>query len=615
MCGIVGVLSSTPVGPEWKARCLEALRLLRHRGPDNSELHCFEQVLLGHTRLSIVDPTIEANQPFADASGRFWIAWNGEIYNFVELRDELKSHGRQFRTLSDTEVALEAFKEWGPECQARFNGMWAMILFDTATGEILLSRDRYGIKPLYWSETGSAVLFASEMKALFPLGVPRKPNLEHVERIRRDCIGQESGEATAFVGIRSLPAGHCLRLKRGIRPSLTRWWSLEDDLCAVPRTFAGRVDRLRELFEDSIRLRVRNDVPTAVALSGGLDSSSVFGASCRLKQAGALRKASDPSKEKSIQIWSVVYPGNPIDEGYWVRACVDHWGEREHLCTVTPSAEEIPDRIEEMVWHQETPVWSPSVLAFHALYREVGASGIRVILEGHGADEMFGGYANLISTGAVNYASSLNLILAWRASCCLAEVMNLSANRPGIAKGVTFLYILAKAMCVRCGLQRQVSLAESMRIQFAERALPFFLKVFDRATMAYGVESCLPFLDYRLVGYAFSLCESDKVERWSKRILRDAAENWAPRAVTRRKGKMPFTSPIREWFNTDRVSEFLMDTLSSQKAIASSVAKVNVALKILERKRRNLNNTDIQRLWPELNLFLWERQFLTDTGR
>jgi len=621
---------------------------MEHRGPDSFQLKALSHAVLGHARLAIVDLSSNSNQPFSDLTGRWCISWNGEIYNYQELRRQLEDFGYSFSTLSDTEVLLEAYKVWGEACLSRLNGMWALAIFDKRESALFLSRDRYGIKPLYWAESGSELLFASELKAFFHLGIPRDPNWEHLSRYLHEGFVDEAGDATVFKRVHSLPPGHSLSLQLKGSRTISRWWSIQDHLTdSVPDSFEDRIHHFRGLFEDSVRLRARNDVPTAITLSGGVDSSSVYGACCRLRREGKIRYASEPGREKTLRVCSVIFPGHDCDEYPWIEKCLDYWNGRDDFFPVTPPAEVIPLLAEEVIWFQEAPVWSPAIFSLHSLYKNIASEGIRVVLEGHGADEMLGGYSILIKAATKEYIYKGNLWQAWNALRCLENTCGPHAATPAFSLGLILKDAFMRFVAVS-GRQkpkyanstawvpasttyqkffpqeimnawsppeaRVVNVRESFKnalyASFTKRALPFFLRVFDRATMAYGIESCTPFLDHRLVQFVFSLPHKDKVSRVSKKILREAGRRWIPGAIVNRRAKVPFTAPIVDWFNSSIVREYLYDTFNSVAALSSScINGCNIASFVNSKKETDFTHEDVQIVWPVLNLYLWERMF------
>jgi asparagine synthase (glutamine-hydrolysing) len=643
MCGILGTYERA-VTAEYRRVFAGALALLRHRGPDRMRTWHAPRTILGHTRLAVLDLSTAADQPMTDHSGRYVIVHNGEVYNYDDVRRDLIAQGAVFRTGCDTEVVLEAYRLWGPSCLERFNGMFAFAIYDSRAHRLFLARDRYGVKPLYfWHEDGR-FSFASEMKALLALGAPRRPNWSQIGRYARGW-GCDSGRDTVYEAIQAVPPGHYLEVA-GPQLRLTKWWDLLARPVAVPRRFPDRVAQFRTLLADAVRLRLRNDVETGVCLSGGMDSSAVYGLARELRAAGAVRFATS-GQPKSFRVFSVSHPGTAVDEYPWVRRCVDFWGDDEHVSVVRPRPDLLPELMDELIWHQEAPVWSSSVLALHIMYRHVAAQGTRVILEGHGGDELLGGYPYLAAAALDTYAACGAWRRAWQAARCLAETRNAAIEEQGPAAWRLFLQRLPHAPRLRRWLKwqsgRLVSptharpaphsyLAPDVQAPaplprregagggflravlleaFTQRILPMVLRVVDRATMAYGVESRAPLLDYRVVQFAFSLPEEDLIARQTKRILRAAVADVVPRCVRRRRPKLGFAIAERDWFAAPVVQRYLLDTVHSAALRQCDFLDGRRLERDVERcVGTGFTWQDTTRIWEGLNVYLWHERFL-----
>src|SRR5437762_55035 len=284
MCGIAGIVSNAPIDSRVPRAMIERLH---HRGPDHQGVEMLDGAAIAAARLAIVDIDPEANQPLWDVEHRFVIAMNGEIYNFREIRDEI---GETLRTSSDTEVALAAYKKWGATCLDRFNGMFALAIWDIRERVLFLARDRFGVKPLFTRVERDRFLFASEMKAILGAGVDAEINPDLVKSVVT-YQGADRGSLATFRGIESLPPGHYAIVRPGETPRVTQWWRLQDHLIDVPKRRRDRVALFRETPLDAVRLRLRTDVDTAISLSGGLDSSSVYAAYHELLRSGRAERA------------------------------------------------------------------------------------------------------------------------------------------------------------------------------------------------------------------------------------------------------------------------------------------------------------------------------------
>lgn len=643
MCGFVGLLGGAPLGDGQRRRCRDAVGLLRHRGPDHVGARSFDRAELAHARLSVVDPSPASHQPVADATGRWWCVHNGEIYNFPELRRELEGRGARFATRGDAEVILEAYKAWGTGCQRRFNGMWAFAVYDRVERRLFLSRDRCGVRPLYLARLDGGLAFASEMKALLALGADPAPDWPTVSRILVGGIGDDGGDATVFRGVRALPPGHELVVTAGGLPVPRRWWVALDEREAVPSRYRERVELLRERLGRSVGLRLRSDVPTGVALSGGLDSSTVYGAACAVERDRGMAGTTTGRPLPRLRAFTVSNPGSEIDERRWVDACVARWGRPEDLEVVVPDPDRLPDAVEEVVWHQEAPVWSPTVVAVHELYRRVAASGTRVLLEGHGADELLGGYVHHARAAVGAAARAGRPLAAWRAARCWQRMrtsepgggpdtaMELLAaafpdsrsltpwrrGRPGVASperpSLRDLVPPAApapwAPLAAFGRELDDPFERTLYLDVMRR-LPSWFRVFDRASTASAVESRVPFTDPDVVHLALSLPPGDKVAGISKRILRDAAAPWLPRRVRRRRPKQPFAVPWRDWLGRPAVRGWVLDLVRGRSFIQSDILDGEaVARRVETMLGRGATGAEAYELWPVLNLFLWHRRF------
>jgi len=541
--------------------------------------------------------------------------WNGEIYNHADLRRNLEERGARFETRSDTEVLLAAYAEWGRECLPRLNGMWGLAIYDHTDHSLFLARDRFGIKPLYFTQAGGDVFAASELKALFPFGLPMRVAPERMVPGPGTAAIQESG-STIYEDVWEVPAGTSIEFSASGRKVRNRWWSLADACVAVPSRFEERAERFRELLEDSLRLRVTNDVPTAVALSGGVDSSSLYGACQEMRSQGRTPTSLGSNDPKSLRAFTAHYPGSDCDESEYAMACAAHWRDPDGVEKVDLDAGGFAQRIEEVVWHQEVPVWSPAVAGYHAFYERVAAAGPRVIVEGHGADEMLGGYENLIESAFRDHIRNrrwLDGLLALRAHAGAARasvgrrVRRRFEARPGSPPS-----LLSDAIPEWRHLHPSPGSDFSKMLEFAVSVhpLPMFLRVFDRATMAHGLESTPPFLDHRLVEFAFSLPASDKVRGQSKRILRRAARDWLPPSVANRRRKQGFSVPLVDWFNSPHTRVYLEDFFRSSAASTSAWGGSSRVLRLLDSRRGGkLDSADLAALWPVLNLQLWEKLY------
>ena len=389
MCGIAGIINVAPEQID-SSHLAGLATALAHRGPDGEGIWISNDGAAGlaHRRLAILDTSEGGHQPMHSADANFTIVFNGEIYNFLELRAELEGLGSHFSSASDTEVILEAWRHWGPDMLLRFNGMWALAIRNNVSGEVFLARDRFGIKPLLYVQTNGCFAFASELRALLTLPwVERKLDIATAQQMLMDPFKIEGGERTLISAVRRLPAGHSATLNRG-QLQIKRWWRTIDHLPAVPADAKTQSTRFRELFYDAIRIRLRSDVPVGTCLSGGFDSSAI---TCAISEIMG-RNANEAREAKSWRHAFIgSFPGQPNDEtaaalqvaAYAdVEAHVSVIGNDDALAHIT----EVLSDLDDVYISLPTAPWQ--------IYRQLRLAGIVVSLDGHGADELMGAYRN-----------------------------------------------------------------------------------------------------------------------------------------------------------------------------------------------------------------------------
>ena len=614
MCGIFGHIGF--IESKLAQVCTDTLA---HRGPDGVGLWHTTEVTFGHRRLSILDLSDNGKQPMSYADGHYHITFNGEIYNFLEIQAELEAKGYRFRSQSDTEVVLAAFDAWGEKCLNRFNGMWAFAIWDAREKALFLSRDRFGKKPLFYTNLpGKKFAFASEMKALFPLLGEVRPNKALVMDTRR-IFTYESTAECVIEGVKRFPAGHSGWLKEG-KLTLSRWWNTLDHIVAAPLRYEEQVEKFRELFLDACRLRMRSDVPLGTALSGGLDSSATISAMAHIARHGKTLRMGESWQHAFV----ASFPGTPLDETKYARMVTDHLGIEATVIDIDP-LQAIADLDRSLYLFEDLYITSP--IPFMLTYGAVNAHGTSVTLDGHGADELFAGY-NFDYLVALRDAG-WNLKQAYEIVGTHFDGMpENSAQFPKMPSKSRFIAEFharrwAKKM-LRRGLQ-QVSrdaqhpawqgldhLNRQLYISTHETILPTLLRNYDRYSMANGVEIRMPFMDHRIVTLAFSLPWTAKMRGgFSKTIVRDAMAPYMPHEVTYRKTKIGFNSPIVDWMKGPLKAYFL-DTISSQSFKASGLIdpqQVEFAV------RNVIDNPDAkfsdgERAWTMLTPYLWERAVL-----
>jgi len=619
MCGITGIVAREPVS----IATLRAMtRALAHRGPDGEGLLFMGRVNgevvpglavdhgwsgpanvgLGHRRLAILDLSSAGHQPMS-YSGRYWITYNGEIYNYLELRAQLQADGYSFATSTDTEVIVAAYDRWGVDCLERFNGMWSFCLVDRIARRIFLARDRLGVKPLYLWRRGGNFVFASEIKSLLlHPEIDARINPVYCRRYLDDGAN-ESRPETAFEGVGRLPAGSFIECAidqlLDSAPEIRRYWTIatNDEIGTFDPVQAARIaEELRELLEDAVRLRLRSDVPVGSALSGGLDSSGI------VSLVNGLLRRSGVARPRQLT-FSSVYPGvatASIDESHYVKLLARELNVESH--TVTPQVDQVIAEYESMVYAMDTPP-DGSCMSGWFTFKLVGGSAVSVTLEGQGADEQLAGYLAYHTyflaqapSGAVRHG--------------LAAMREPGARRYAAAG-------LALALLRRLGLSGLVQHGLSRWRPGSEPYLPLnqrlardtttllttLLHYGDRASMAHGIESRMPFVDYRVVEYCARMPAIYKLhDGWTKYVARLALERNLPPAVTWRRDKMGWPAPERIWLQ-GLLGGWALDRIQRSRFLAEFDER---PLRRGELERAD----DLRRILRRLNLAIWHDVFV-----
>jgi asparagine synthase (glutamine-hydrolysing) len=579
--------------------------LLAHRGPfgEGTWFSANRNLAFGHRRLAIIDPGEGGFQPMVSADGRHVIVFNGEIYNFLELRRELEAQGAIFRSQSDTEVILAAWRAWQEGMLSRFNGMWALAIFDTETEDLFLARDRFGIKPLLYSCSPERFVFASEQRALVRSGLINTAlDVDVARRLLIDAFGVEGSERTLCREVRRLQAGHYMWLRQG-RLEIRRWWRTVDHLPEVPATEGERVERFRELFQDAVALRMRSDVPIGTCLSGGFDSSAVICTMAAHEKAGMGPRDNASWRHAFV----ATFPGAINDERPMAEVAAA-WADVAPTFLEIGRNDALPDIDRILDDNDDVYIGLPS--AAWLIYRELRRQNVTVSLDGHGADELMGAYLQEGQSTAF-----------WARN----KLAGLSSNSAMARRGVD----LMRALMIRRqrhyflrgglrGLPAQFSLVgdddklprnwgslnQRLYRMFHGTVLPTILRNFDRVSMAHGIEVRMPFMDWRLVTYTMALPDSSKSsDGYTKVIARRAMANQMPESIRMGPRKVGFNSPMPEWLNGP-LSGWTSDLLDRQvPAFAELVDEP-----ALRRTVRHLSSSrtwdweTVSRIWPYLNM-------------
>lgn len=557
MCGICGVFAPDRIRPDHGELVLAQNEIMRHRGPDAAgtfnDAHC----VLGHRRLAIIDLSDDGRQPFASADGRYQMVFNGEIFNYIELRDELASKGRHFTTKTDTEVLLAAYEAWGPDCLSRLNGMFALAIYDSLAKTLFLARDRFGIKPLYYVQRENALHFASEIKALLAIpGLSRTVNRQSLFdylAFNRTDIHDE----TFLCDVKRLPKGCLAHNDASGRLSIEAWWSplpfLDDARDASPEETRREVEAL---FIDAVKLRLRSDVPVGSSLSGGLDSSILVGT--------LYDRLTPPTP---YHCFTAAYPGDRVDETRYVDALARRYPFISHR--VRPTAEEALADLSDFVRANDEPTTGPSFYAQYLVMRLAREAGVVVVLDGQGADEIFAGYQYF--HGFYMYG----LLHRGRLARLAAELWGVAVRRQHPSAVQTLAYQLLpesmRAALLRRTLphlrrdffdtqigqsriQREFFRAKGLNHSLAlhfQYKLEHLLRMEDRNSMAFSLEARVPYLDYRLVERLLATPEDAKIRGGETKLLQKQALGcYTIPEILARKDKLGFATPEAAWMAT-----------------------------------------------------------------
>jgi len=598
MCGIAAIIGLNGYRPE--QRQLEQMAgSLRHRGPDDDGFYLEGRVGFAFRRLAILDLTPEGHQPMLSHDGRFAIIFNGEIYNYVELREELRAKGHRFRSTGDTEVLLAAYGEWGEACLSRLNGMWSFIIHDRTTGGVFGSRDRFGVKPLYVHRSPEAFVLGSELKAFLPSGLYR-PGVNWDSAAAFLLDGRlDQGRETFYSGIEQVPAGHSFEIDPAGRMTLRPYWSLPAESETAP---ADAAERFAELFEDAVRLRLRSDVPVGVCLSGGLDSTAIICAMARQR----------PAEVRDQPLYAFSFNAPEFDESRFLGATIAQTGAK--LVPLETGGNQLWDRFAEVLAAQDEPVHSMTALVGYGLMRLAREHDVTVILNGQGADETIGGYPSFFrdywrtlfaSKGLgttlreigrhseVHGASRMRAVISVLRHSALLHLGTLGVyqrliTRRRQAQVGTHPWFRAALAGPRPAPSRRApdDLHDALADAVQQDPLPLYLRVEDRNSMAHSVEARLPFMDYRLVSFLFTLPAMEKMRGpWNKFILREAMRGRIPEAVRSRVEKFGFPTPVQQWI-AQGLHEPLADLLGSRRARERGIYHTDRLLADLERIRR-----------------------------
>lgn len=613
MCGILGIynLNSKPVSNKETQILSEALK---HRGPDGhgAWLNPKKNLALGHRRLSILDLTKKGAQPMSDFDGRYWITFNGEIYNFIEIKNELEGKGHKFNTDTDTEVILASYKEWGGNMLHKFNGEWAFAIYDNIKKELFLSRDRFGIKPLYYFCDKKQFIFASEIDAIHKLLGNKHPlNLNVLKIIAVGKTSYHYTKETYLKNVFSLPAGNNLIVKEN-KLTENNWYKL--NRVQVPSNFKEQAKKLRDLVINSCQIRLRSDVPIGTCLSGGVDSGSITSI------IGNLKPDSERFSKYSHKSFCATFPNTSIDEEKEAKELASKLNTNLNIYTVDPPSEK---ELEDVMIKYGGPMHALAFYPINKLYEFIKDEGITVTMDGQGPDEMLGGYhpARSAMTAAIQLFKPLWLIDVYNTYASQGETLHnssiestrkniLPAFRDAIkkiTKTVLIKFGIYNASTEKFSINFTNALDEELYLEFFKSPLPGILNQYDRCSMINGVECRMPFMDHRVVEFVFSLPPESKVGRgFTKRILREAMEGVLPDETRLRKSKIGFNAPIIEWFKgplKNFMLKYINDPLFEKTKIFDGKKIKKEFEEFIKCPNPNWDNTWI--FWPPVHIVWW----------
>lgn len=621
MCGIFGVAGKN-IEYEKAKECLDRLY---HRGPDGGNIWQKGDITLGHRRLSILDLSDNGSQPMGYADERYQLIFNGEIYNFLEIRAELVKLGYTFRSDSDSEVILAAYAQWGDKCLDKLNGMWSFTIWDQLEKKLFISRDRFGVKPLYYiylDDDRTSIAFASEMKALIPLMKDVRANRGIVCDPNR-IVYYESTDECVIEDMYRFPAGSFAYYTPGVDRGLSikRFWNTLDHLLELPKSYDEQVEMCREIFLDACKIRMRSDVTIGTALSGGLDSSATICAMAHLAGGDKDLRMSDDWQHAFV----AAFPGTTQDESVYAKCVTDYLGIDSTFVTIDPA--KAVDKLEDYVYLQED-VYLTSPIPMMLLYGALRENGTIVTIDGHGADELFGGYTfDFVKALAdAKTQEEKDMILTAYIESFPKDGSNMAMKNP-TAFGVRKDMLVRKLADIKNAskepykkvraasdprYKKMDTLGKTLYASSHETILPTLLRNYDRYAMANSVEIRMPFMDYRMVTLGMSLPWQSRLHGgYSKSIIRDAMAPFMPKEIAYRRTKIGFNTPIVEWMQGP-LKEYFTDVINSADFANCDLIDAKSVRSGIEQVINNPNATFANgeaafvRLYP----YLWEKAFL-----
>lgn len=575
MCGILTHFKNTPLTHSDLTLALNSLAYIDHRGPDSDGLMLINtdngkftavrtaktpadisavplnevnpadyNLIFGHKRLSIFDLSSNGFQPMRCPKTGNIIVFNGEIYNFYEIRLELQEKGHSFATGSDTEVILAAYAQWGHKCLARFNGMWSFIIFDNTRKQLFVTNDRFGVKPLYYSSSDTEIVFASELKQFLAYphlkGDYNKPLIKYF--ITENLI--DFNNQTFFANVfRFLKSTYAVLDKPSKKFTVNSYYKLE--IKKTSYSFKDAQERFKELLNDAVKIRLRADVPVGIAVSGGLDSSSIF--------VLAHKQLKEQGKEKNLRTFSATFPNNKVDESTHIHNLLKHYDCIKH--EVNPLDYFSVEDLRRHLFQHDYPSTTASFYSDYCLSRLTSQHNVKVLLNGQGADEIFAGYHHHFYKYAASLLRNLKFAYYNEQVNAYSSVKGISLEKIKRAVYSDVKLILKQKLGIKIKDNFSAksdwlyakNLDELMLVDMLQTAIPNFLTSNDRNTMSFGVESRHPFMDFRLVEFGFSLPDEYRINNGFQKLIMREAMNELPEEIRWRKDKMGFVTPDDEF--------------------------------------------------------------------
>jgi asparagine synthase (glutamine-hydrolysing) len=604
MCGINGF--------NWQNNDLIARmnEKLKYRGPDDNGIFIENGVSLGQTRLSIIDLSPAGHQPMSNEDQTVWIVFNGEIYNFQELKEDLIKRGHIFKSHTDTEVIIHSYEEYGLKCVEKFNGMWAFCIYDKKKDLLILARDQFGIKPLYYYSDGNKFIFSSLISGIFCHDIPRGINEKAVMNFLAYNLLQHE-DYTFFSGIMKLDPKCLLIFDINTRKKTLLPWFNPDAVSA------GKNCSVRDHFSKSVELRTISDVPVGSCLSGGLDSSAIVG-------------HLNTFLHHSFNTFSFIVPGSPVDESRYMKDVGKMTDTQQYFVTLENDA--FFGDIEDFIRTQEEPVTSMSVYSQYLVMKCAHENGMKVLLDGQGGDELFCGYTyfwpyyyfellknlklwTFLKNVVLYYYRSKN---PYPAKMFLFLLMPYPVKRRFWKKylnsWINYSYLEKVTGKLSDPRWKKMDVQESQKVILYHTAIPHLLTWEDKNSMRWSIESRLPFLDQNFVLYALNLPSSEKLQMgYQKNIFRLAVKDIIPASVFNRKDKIGFMVNVDDFMRSERMKRFCSEIISSKSFRSRPYWNIEQVNKLFDDHMQNKgNNGDI--IWKCINLELWLRCFF-DNGK